>query len=310
MMLYSMNVDNEQKVQGNKRLKKRLLIALLSIVGIAFIILYAENFGVFPGGYLNKPVVNSFLEKTYPEYEFDVSYDKFSKDDNAYTYKCFFTDESGEKKSFTMYAKRFAVTDDGFFDAFLRDKDQEAEAGKLLAEMINAKWKELAPDIIAEWSCSIVIPKEDEQTDIKELLKSYDGSTRIEVTLYGKKVSFDEYKKIGTKVTHAVMMAGFSNRPSFVQIYYYRDAENMQYESRIPGYLLDLKESYVEEKEGVHMYVEVPHDVATKVKIYKIIQYIMLGAIILAIVIPVSFKIYKVVSKKRKRKQNAQNSNT
>ena len=311
MILYTIDVDNEQKRQGNKRLIKRLLIALLVVVVIAFVILYLENFGVFPGGYLNKPRVKSFLEKNYPEYSFTVDFNAFSKDSNAYVYDCYYIDDAGEKKDFKMYAKRFSVTDDGFFDAFLRNTEKEEEGNKLLAEMIDAKWQDLASDITAEWSCSIEIPKSDTQTDIKELLKSYDGSTRIEVTLHGKSVSFEDYKKIGTKVVTAIRTAGFSNIPSFVQIYYYRDSDNMQYESQIEGYLLAFNDSYIEEKDGVHMYVEVPKDVATRVKIFSVVQYIMLAAIVIAIVVPVSFKIYKITSKKikkKKREQNAQDS--
>lgn len=311
MMLYTIEVDNEEKIQGNKRLKKRLLIALLIVVGIAFAILYAENFGIFPGGYLNKPVVNSYLEENYPEYDFDVSFDTFSRKENVYVYDCYYVDDTGAKMPFKMYAKRYNVTDDGFFDAFLRDGAKEHTVGHALSEKLDKKWKETNSDITGIWECTIEIPKSDSETDITTLLKSYDGTTRIEVTLYGEKVTYDEYKEIGTQIMNAVRTVGFNNRPAFVQIYYYRDAEHMQYESQIDGYMLDFADTVVAEMDGVHMYVEVPRDVATEVKIFTIVQYVMLGAIVIAIIVPVSFKIYKVVSKKikkKKREKDAQNS--
>lgn len=311
MMFYSINVDNEQKKEGNKRLRKRLLIALLIIVALGLLILYAENFGIFPGGYLNKPVVNSYLEKNYPEYEFDVSYNSYDRDLPAYVYDCSYVDDAGEKQTFNMYAKRYGVTDDGFFDKFLRDFEKELQVADYIEEILGKKWKEQNSSISAVWECTIEIPKSDSEADLKTLMERYSSTVDIVVTLYGEKTTYGDYKNIANSTLTPVRTAGFTTRPSSLQVLYYRDSENMQYESRISGYLFDFSDAALNDTDGVHLYVEVPRDVATEVKIYTVIQYVMFGAIILAILVPVSYKIYKKVSKKykkKKREQDAQNS--
>lgn len=311
MMFYSISVDNEQKKEGNKRLIKRLLIALLIVVVLGFIVLYAENFGIFPGGYLNKSVVNSYLEKNYPEYNFTVKYSSYSKDIPAYIYDCSYVDDAGVKQTFNMYAKRYSVTDDGFFDKFLRDADKEQQVANYIQEELGKKWKEINSSVTADWVCTIEIPKSDTETDPKALMAKYAASVNIIVTLHGEKTDYDTYKSIANSTLTPVRTVGFSQRPSSLQIFYYRDSEHMQYESYINSYKFDLSDNALNNTNGIHMYVEVPRDVATEVKIYTVIQIIMFSAIIIAIIVPVSYKIYKKVSKKikkKKREQDAQNS--
>lgn len=311
MMFYSINVDNEQRKEGNKRLLKRLLIALLIVVALGFIVLYAENFGFFPGGYLNKPVVNSYLEKNYPEYEFQVNYNSYSKDIPAYIYDCSYVDDAGVKQTFNMYAKRYSVTDDGFFDKFLRDANKEQIVSEYIETELSKKWKEINSTVTAEWVCTIEIPKSETETDAKKLMAKYAASVDMVATLHGEKIDYDAYKNIANSTLTPVRTVGFAQRPSSLQIFYYRDSEHMQYESYINGYKFDLSDAALSNTDGIHMYVEVPRDVATEVKIYTIIQIIMFSAIIIAIIVPVSYKIYKKVSKqvkKKKRENNAQNS--
>lgn len=285
-----------------QRVKKPLLIAFLALVVIVSYILYAENTGIFPGALLNRPAVADYLEEQYPDTDFNISFKEFDKVRERYVYAC-----KTDTGTYLVTSKRFTVREDGYYRDFVCDQALSAAAGEILKDDLLALWESVeGSTMVPEVSMAIPNTQENAQATPEDLLLQYGNTVKLTATISGSDIAYEDYVELAWKIMAQVRETLPDIRVDFIQIFYYRDEDVLQYESHLQGYSLLFAESAFKDAKNAHYYVELTEEHQDSIKWYSIIRivnFIVIGGTIIGL------GTLWIVRKYKKRKKELERKN-
>lgn len=288
-----------------QRVKKPLLIAFLALIVIVFYILYAENTGLFPGQFLNRPAVSDYLEEKYPDTEFKISFKEFDPVRARYVYAC--TTDTG---TYLVTSKRFAVREDGYYREFICSQKLSESAGKVLKDALLSKWESMEGSVLVpEVSVAVPDSQENSAASPQELLLRYGNTVQLTATLSGKDLSYETYVELAWKLMSEVRAILPDIRVDFIQIFYYRDGNVLQYESHLQGYSLLFNEEGFKKAKNAHYYVELTKEHRDSMKWYSIIRVVNFVVITGTVIALTTLWIVRY-RKKQKKKFEKENRNS
>lgn len=287
-----------------QRVKKPLLIAFLALVVIVFYILYAENTGLFPGQFLNQPAVSDYLEEKYPDTEFKISFKEFDKVRARYVYAC--TTDTG---TYLVTSKRFTVREDGYYREFICNQNLSESVGKVLEDALLSEWESME-DYVLVPEVSVAVPdsRENDAASFEALLLRYGDTVKLTATVSGKDISYETYVALAWKLMTDVRAILPDIRVDFIQIFYYREGDVLQYESHLQGYSLLFNEEGFKKAKNAHYYVELTKEHRDSVKWYSIIRAVNF-VVIAGTVVALSILWFVRWRRKRKKKFAEGNQN-
>lgn len=288
-----------------QRIKKPLLIAIFVLIVLVSYIFYAETTGIFPGALMNRPAVSGYLEEQYPDTEFDISFKEFDKVRERYVYAC--TTETG---TYLVTSKRFSVREDGYYRDFVCSKELSESAGRVLEDALISCWEEVEDGaIVPEVSMAIPDTKENQAATPEELLLQYGNTVKLTATISGEDISYDDYVSLAWKIMTQVRETLPDIRVDFIQVFYYRDGDVLQYESHLQGYSLLFDKMGFKRAKNAHYYVELTEEHEDSVKWYsviRIVNFVVIGGSIIGLSTLWIVRRYK----KRKKELAKENQNS
>ncbi len=281
-----------------QRIRKPLLIAFLAILVLVSYVFYAENTGIFPGGLMNRPAVSDYLEKTYPDTDFKISFKEFDKVRERYVYAC--TTDTG---TYLVTSKRFTVREDGYYRDFVCSEALADKAGAVLENALLSLWEGVeGSTLVPEVSLAIPETAENETASAEELLTLYGNTVKLTATITGRTIEYDEYVLLAWKIMEGVREALPDVRVDFIQVFYYREGDVLQYESHIQGYALLYNEMGFRKAKNTHYYVELTEKQQDSIQWYsliRIVNFVVIGGTVIGLSTLWIVRYYK----KRKKKQ-------
>lgn len=281
---------NEERFydEDNRQNKKRvLLIVFLIFAGLVFYLLYSESAGLFPGGYLDKPAVTSYLKKTYGE-KCTVKYSSFDSVLNRYVYEC-----SCEKGDFTMEASHYKVRYDGYSGKFLCDSNASADFAGKICSYVTENWAN--SDVTVSISATADVPAELKDSEFDVLLEKCGHTLRIEVTLEGPEKNFTGYKETVYELLE-LLRSEIKTAPTVMQVFYVSDGVTL-YESHLTGYMFNYNHDGFMNANGVNFYVKLSGDQIKKAQLYTYFKYFIIVCVFAAIVFIVVKRIVRAAKK-------------
>ncbi|MBP3392342.1 MAG: hypothetical protein J6L76_06100 [Clostridia bacterium] len=265
-----------------QRLKKPLLIAFLALIVIGSYILYAENSGLFPGNLLNHPTVTNYLEEKYPDTKFNVSFKEFDKVRERYVYAC-----KTDTGTYLVTSKRFTVREDGYYRDFVCNQALSESAGNVLEDDLLTLWEDIeGSTLVPEVSVAVPDTQENGQKDARDLLLQYGDSVKLTATISGRNIAYEDYVELAWKIMTQVRTTLPDIRVNFIQIFYYREGDVLQYESHLQGYSLLFAESAFKNAKNAHYYVELTDEHRDSIKWYSIIRvvnFVVIGGTVIGL---------------------------
>lgn len=306
------------------KIKIAATAVVLSVVFIAVVIILCESFGLYPGHWLNRIAVSSYMSDNHPGVEYTVLSQKFEETEKnnygskmtekAYVYKLRLDNTENKGETFEVKAYSFDVISDGYFVGYLRNNELEKGLGTHLCGLISAEYDKTygeSKSSILSVDCFAVLTYEkypsSETYDYNKIISDLNGNYDITICIKGENVEYDPYSKIAENVVDVVHnKLGLS--PSFTQLIYYRKPADeadlkkadvvyndliMQYESRIESYQLTFD---IENSSDMHFFVELDSDQERNAKIYNYFQtfYIIFVAVVVMALLGLwSFRKFK-----------------
>lgn len=283
MKLEAQEINTKFDWKGTwQRLKKPLLIAFLALVVIVSYMLYAETTGIFPGQLLNRPAVANYLEEKYPDTDFEITFKEFDKVRERYVYLC--------KTNTGMYlvtSKRFKVREDGYYRDYVCDQKLSETAGKVLEDALLALWEGVEDStLVPEVSMAVPNTTVNQAASPEALLIQYGHTVKLTATISGDSIAYEDYVELAWKIMAHVRETLPDIRVDFIQVFYYRDGDVLQYESHLQGYSLLFTESAFKNAKNSHYYVELTDEHRNSIKWYSIIRivnFIVIGGTVIGL---------------------------
>ena len=265
-----------------QRVKKPLLIAFLALVVIVSYILYAENTGLFPGQWLNHPAVASYLNEKYPDTDFKISFKEFDKVRERYVYAC--TTETG---TYLVTSKRFTVREDGYYRDYVCNEALSDSAAQVLEDALLSLWEGIeGSTIVPEVSMAVPDTKTNAAAKPEDLLIQYGHTVKLTATISGASISYEDYVNLAWKIMAHVRETMPDVRVDFIQVFYYRDGNVLQYESHLQGYSLLYNETGFKKAKNAHYYVELTEKHRESIKWYSVIRvvnFVVIGGTVIGL---------------------------
>ncbi|MBR5279651.1 MAG: hypothetical protein IKU26_01600 [Clostridia bacterium] len=265
-----------------QRVKKPLLIAFLALVVIVSYMLYAETTGLFPGQLLNRPAVANYLEEKYPDTDFEITFKEFDKVRERYVYLC--------KTNTGMYlvtSKRFKVREDGYYRDYVCNQELSDQAGQVLEESLLTLWEGIeGSTIVPEVSMAVPNVEGHETTKPEDLLVQYGHTVKLTATITGAAIAYEDYVELAWKIMAHVREMIPDTRVDFIQVFYYRDGDVLQYESHLQGYSLIFSESGFKNAKNSHYYVELTEEHQKSIRWYSVIRvvnFVVIGGTVIGL---------------------------
>ncbi len=265
-----------------QRVKKPLLIAFLALVVIVSYFLYAENTGLFPGQFLNRPTVANYLEDKYPDTDFKISFKEFDKVRGRYVYAC--TTETG---TYLVTSKRFTVREDGYYRDFVCNQELSEQAGQVLEDALLSLWEDIeGSTLLPEVSMAVPNTEANLAEKPENLLIQYGHTVKLTATITGASVAYEDYVNLAWKIMSHVRETMPDVRVDFIQVFYYRDGNVLQYESHLQGYALLYNEMGFRKAKNTHYYVELTEKHQESVKWYsliRVVNFVVIGGTVIGL---------------------------
>lgn len=265
-----------------QRVKRPLLIAFLALLVVVSYAFYGETTGIFPGALMNKPAVADYLEEKYPDTDFDITFKEFDQVRERYVYAC--TTETG---TYLVTSKRFTVREDGYYREYICNQELSNTAGDVLEEALLSLWESVADStLVPEVSVAIPDTEANRTAEPKDLLLQYGSTVKLTATINGDNISYDDYVSLAWKVMVQVRETLPDIRVDFIQLFYYRDGEVLQYESHLQGYSLLYNETGFKQAKNAHYYVELTakhHRSITWYSVIRIVNFVVIGGTVIGL---------------------------
>jgi hypothetical protein len=282
-----------------QRIKKPLLIVIFALIVLVSYIFYAETTGIFPGALMNRPAVSGYLEEQYPNTEFDITFKEFDKIRERYVYAC--TTETG---TYLVTSKRFTVREDGYYRDFVCSQALSESAGQILEDDLIALWESVeGSTLVPEVSMAIPETKENASAAPEDLLLWYGNTVKLTATITGASISYEDYVKLAWKIMCQVRETLPDIRVDFIQVFYYRDGDVLQYESHLQGYSLLYNETGFLQASNAHYYVELTEEHEESIMWYsviRIVNFVVIGGSVIGL-----SALWIVRYRKKKKKERA-----
>ncbi|MBO4327399.1 MAG: hypothetical protein J5950_09020, partial [Clostridia bacterium] len=176
----------------------------------------------------------------------------------------------------------------------------------------DEKWPEAYADTKLELKLRLRVPLSDgaDVNNAEMLLKEYGSTMEMEFSIYGKKLSFSDYKECAytliETLREALKIEDQTVLPEFVQVFYFRDPEGdetgpvMSYESELSGYMVYYKPDAFRKATDVNFVVELGPSEQRSLRNYTIIRVVNFVVIGLTVVGLGTFVIVRRIRKKRR----------
>lgn len=283
MKLESQETNTKFDWKGTwQRVKKPLLIAFLALVVIVSYILYAENTGLFPGQLLNRPAVADYLEEQYPDTDFAITFKEFDKVRERYVYVC-----KTNTGTYLVTSKRFTVREDGYYRDYVCDRTLSEAAGSVLEDALLRLWEGVeGSTLVPEVSMAVPNTEANQEASPEALLLQYGHTVKLTATISGDSIAYEAYVELAWKIMAQVRETLPDIRVDFIQIFYNRDGDVLQYESHLQGYSLLFTESAFKDAKNAHYYVELTDEHRDSMKWYSIIRivnFVVIGGTVIGL---------------------------
>ena len=118
------------------------------------------------------------------------------------------------------------------------------------------------------------------------LLIQYGHTVKLTATISGDSIAYEDYVELAWKIMAHVREKLPDIRVDFIQVFYYRDGDVLQYESHLQGYSLLFTESAFKNAKNSHYYVELTDEHRNSIKWYSIIRivnFIVIGGTVIGL---------------------------
>ena len=283
MKLESQETNTKFDWKGTwQRLKKPLLIAFLALIVIVSYVLYAETTGVFPGQLLNRPAVANYLEEKYPDTDFEITFNEFDKVRERYVYLC--------KTNTGMYlvtSKRFKVREDGYYRDYVCDRELSEAAGSVLEDALLTLWEGVeGSTLVPEVSMAVPGTTANQAASPESLLLQYGHTVKLTATITGDSIAYEDYVELAWKIMAQVRETIPDTQVDFIQMFYYREGNVLQYESHLHSISLIYSETGFKQAKNLHYYVELTDKHKDSIKWYsviRIVNFIVIGGTVIGL---------------------------
>ena len=309
-MLAQSNVvsdDYYDRKDRQKRTKRVVAAVLLVVLLLVSLILYLEISGSKGGEFIDRITVNSYLKRNYGSElnDLKISYRGYNKVRRRYEYDC-----SCDKGTFIMASKNFRVKFDGYYAEFMCDKAADQTVLEAIRSYMDEKWPEAYDGVKLELKLRIRVPLSDgaNVSDVQAVLKNYGATMELEASLYGKAISFSEYKNCAFALLDTIR-GTLSVAPEFMQVFYFRDPSGsetgpvMSYESELSGYMFNYNKDGFTKATDVNFVVELGESEQKSLRNYTIIRVVNFVVIGLVVVGLSTLIIVRRILKKRKESE-------
>ena len=299
--------DYFDRKDRQKRTRRVVLVVLLVLLLTVSFILYLEITGSRGGEFIDRITVSSYLKRNYGSElkNLKISYRGYNKARRRFEYDC-----SCEKGQFIMASKNFRVKFDGYYTDFLCDKAADEAILGYIRTYMDEKWPESGETAKLDIKLLMKVPLADhaDVSDTAKLLEKYGSTMELEVNMYGKRLSFSEYKLCSYKMLDTIRGA-MKVAPNYMQVFYFRDPEAnetgpvMSYESELAGYMFNYNQGGYTKATDVNYIVELGETEKRSLKNYTIIRvvnFVVIGSVVIALA-----TLFIVRRIKRKRKEAA-----
>ena len=299
--------DYYDRKDRRKRTGRVVAVVLFVVLLTLSFVLYLEISGSKGGEFIDRMTVRSYLRRNYGSElnDLQIEFKGYNKVRRRYEYEC-----TCDKGTFTMGSKNFRVKFDGYYADYLCDKTADQTVLEAIRSYMTEKWPEAYEGAELEVKLRIRVPFSDgaDVSNAETLLKEYGSSMEMEFSIYGKKLTFSEYKLCSYALIDT-LRGTLKVAPEFIQIFYFRDPEGsetgpvMSYESELYGYMVNYNRDAYLKATDINFVVELGSTEEKSLRNYtiiKVVNFVVIGLVVIGLS---ALIIVRRILKKRKESE-------